>query len=121
MRSPAVYRENFSLLSILFIFAAASFEEIIFRQVILKLFVDQIGLHFLLAALFSSLFYALNHIYFGVNAVWQKLLTGLVYSLLFAASGYNILAPILTHAVQNVTLYAVSVNECKTRWEAKNV
>lgn len=106
IKPPKSYVEKFSLLNLILIILAAGLEELLFRQIYIReLFynIDIIGIALGLGI--STLFYALNHIYFSSFAVVQKIFSGLVFGLLFIISDFNILVPIIAHCTQNVVLY----------------
>lgn len=104
IRPPASYIESFSFLNAILIIFAAALEEILFRQIII---LELYGLFdmLLVGVILSCLLYAVNHIYFSVFSVAQKIVSGFIFSILFIFSGYNILVPIITHCVQNLVLY----------------
>ena len=58
----------------------------------------------------ASFIYSINHIYFGANAVFQKFIVGIIYSLLFVYSSFSVIIPAITHFSQNMILYILSLN-----------
>jgi len=81
-------------------------EEIILRQVLYNTLVS-IGLskdNFVLMLVILSAIYAVNHVTFSINAVFQKFFSGVVFVLLYFMSGQNLFAPIIAHLVQNLFL-----------------
>jgi uncharacterized protein len=83
-------------------------EELILRQFMFTIFYNTIGLGLLLTVLVCAFIYSLNHLYFGVNTLVQKFVSGLVYTLLFYFSGSSVVVPIIAHSVQNLTLLFLS-------------
>lgn len=83
-------------------------EELILRQFMFSIFYNMMGLGLLLTVLLCALIYSLNHLYFGVNTLVQKFVSGLVYTLLFYFSGSSIVMPIVAHSVQNLALLFLS-------------
>ncbi|MGC4020285.1 MAG: CPBP family intramembrane metalloprotease [Muricomes sp.] len=106
IKPPKSYVEAFHIVNVILIILAAGFEEMLFRQILIRelyLGLNDYGLY--IGIVMSSLLYAINHIYFSTFAVMQKLVSGLVFSMLFVFSGFNLGIPIIAHCVQNVTLY----------------
>lgn len=83
-------------------------EELLLRQFIFTIFYNIMGLGLILSILLCALIYSLNHLYFGVNTLIQKFVSGLVYTLLFYISGLSIVIPIIAHLVQNLSLLCLS-------------
>lgn len=79
-------------------------EELIYRQVWFALLAGTFHLPAIVIILVTSLFYGLNHLYFGLNSVLAKFISGCVYGGLYVISGYSILVPIITHVLQNLIL-----------------
>ena len=98
------------LLDIIIIFIGAFCEEIIFRQVFFNILCNIFNVNTYIVIIISAFIYSLNHIYFGSNAVIQKFITGIIYSLLFVYSSFSITAPLIAHFFQNMTLYILSLN-----------
>lgn len=98
---------------IIIIFIGALCEEIIFRQVFFNISYNIFSVNIFTLIILSSFIYALNHIYFGANAVFQKFIAGLIYSLLFVYSSFNIIVPALCHFFQNSILYVLSLKKLK--------
>ena len=84
-------------------------EELILRQALFSLFFMGMKLHLWLVIVLCTVIYALNHIYFGLQALPQKIVSGLIYVCLYYYSGMAILVPILAHSVQNLTLVTVKI------------
>lgn len=82
-------------------------EELIFRLVWINILTMIFGFSIIAGVLFSVIIYALNHMYYGINTVIQKLISGTVYSLLLVMSGGMILAPILCHMTQNIVIVGI--------------
>ncbi|WP_456394248.1 CPBP family intramembrane glutamic endopeptidase [Thermococcus sp.] len=80
------------------------FEELVFRQIWFIYLVNDIGTNPVVAIFIPSIIYGLNHISFGEQAIFQKSFSGIVYGVLYYISGCSILVPLLTHALQNITL-----------------
>lgn len=107
---PKSYLESFSIINVFLIILAASFEEILFRQIIIvELYSTIAGWGMIIGIVLSCILYAINHVYFGVFAVIQKIASGLIFSSLFIVSEYNVLVPIMAHCVQNLVLYIYGV------------
>lgn len=111
----SVYKEPFSLTGLLSIFFAATLEELVFRQFMISGIFIELGLPIVLMILLSSLFYAINHVYYGTFVVLQKFTSGLVFSIVFVMSGYNIIIASLCHFTQNLLLYLYSVDKKRRR------
>lgn len=77
-------------------------EEFIFRLTWIGILSHIFGLAVVLSVFISAVVYALNHIYYGINTVLQKLISGTVYSLLFVLSNGMLLAPVICHVTQNI-------------------
>lgn len=106
IKPPKTYVEKFNAWNLLFIVLAACFEELLFRQILIRELYFELPTRFLvLAVLISAFLYAINHIYFSVFAVAQKFVSALVFAALFVFSGYNLLIPMVAHCVQNTALY----------------
>lgn len=127
MRGPSLYRGRFSAAetacNVLSIAAAASLEELVFRQFMMggifeslsvagSLF-ESFSVMTLPAVCLSALFYAVNHVYFGRFAVIQKFGSGLVFAAIYAVTGGDILACAICHTAQNLFLYFYTV--CRER------
>lgn len=109
-----IYKDRGRIVDLLLIVIAAVLEELIFRQATVNIFMNVFRLNITIVIISSSVIYALNHIYFGVNSVVQKFLSGLILIALFYFSGYNILIPIIAHSSQNLILYFLA-NEGRWR------
>lgn len=84
-------------------------EEIIFRQTFFNIVYTVLGFNIYIVIILSSLVYAINHMYFGTNAVLQKFITGMIYSSLFVLSGYVLIVPVIVHFSQNMILYFLAL------------
>lgn len=82
----------------------AAAEEVLFRGVGLSLLADGLHAPAALAVGVTAVVYALNHLWFGWQTVGQKLLTGVLFGLLYVAAGYSLVVPLLAHVVQNVAV-----------------
>jgi membrane protease YdiL (CAAX protease family) len=87
--------------------AIAIGEEVFFRMIWLGALLA-LGLPVPLAILISSLAYGLNHLMFGGISVASKTVTGCIYGSLYLLSGQSIWLPIVTHILQNLTLFVVA-------------
>ena len=96
------------LFDIIIIFIGALCEEIIFRQVFFNITYNVFNINIYIVIILSAFIYSINHIYFGANAVFQKFIVGIIYSLLFVYSSFSITAPVITHFLQNFILYLLS-------------
>jgi len=52
--------------------------------------------------------FAINHISFGVFAIPQKIVSGLIFTLIYILAGYSILIPTIAHVTQNLLLLFAS-------------
>lgn len=95
---------NLSWQDIAMVMALVIGEEWVLRQMLVSLSLTGFGLTPGVVIALCAAFYALNHITFGPQTVLAKLASGLVYTILFFASGFAILVPILGHAAQNLAL-----------------
>ena len=76
-------------IDIIIIFTGAVCEEIIFRQVFFYILYNVLEVNIFIVIITASFVYSINHIYFGANAVFQKFIVGIIYSLLFVYSSFN--------------------------------
>ena len=97
-------------IDIIIIFTGAVCEEIIFRQVFFYILYNVLEVNILIVIITASFVYSINHIYFGANAVFQKFIVGIIYSLLFVYSSFSVIIPAITHFSQNMILYILSSN-----------
>jgi membrane protease YdiL (CAAX protease family) len=97
-----------SITDILAILALVVGEELILRQFLYNLLVTDFALGLWIALLVCAAAYALNHLGFGGVSVISKLPSGLIYILLFYASGLSIPVVMVAHATQNLALLALS-------------
>jgi membrane protease YdiL (CAAX protease family) len=82
-------------------------EEVFFRMIWLGALLA-LGFPAPLAIVISSLAYGLNHLMFGGISVASKTVTGCIYGSLFLLGGQSIWLPIVTHVLQNLTLFLVA-------------
>lgn len=101
------------LFDIIIIFIGALCEEIIFRQVFFNIVYNVFNINIYIVIILSAFIYSINHIYFGANAVFQKFIVGIIYSLLFVYSSFSIIVPVITHFLQNFILYILSFKRNK--------
>ena len=97
-------------IDIIIIFTGAVCEEIIFRQVFFYILYNVLEVNIFIIIITASFVYSINHIYFGANAVFQKFIVGIIYSLLFVYSSFSVIIPAITHFSQNMILYILSSN-----------
>ncbi len=97
-------------IDIIIIFTGAVCEEIIFRQVFFYILYNVLEVNIFIVIITASFVYSINHIYFGANAVFQKFIVGIIYSLLFVYSSFSVIIPAITHFSQNMILYILSSN-----------
>jgi membrane protease YdiL (CAAX protease family) len=83
-------------------------EELILRQFLFNLLVIDLALALWVVISLCTVAYAINHLSFGIASVISKLPSGLLYVLLFYFTGLSIVAVIIAHATQNLTLLALS-------------
>jgi uncharacterized protein len=93
---------------ILSILALVIGEELILRQLLYHLLATDFGMPRGAVFLLCTVAYAVNHLSFGITSVISKLPSGLLYILLFYASGLSIGVVIVAHATQNLALLALS-------------
>lgn len=93
---------------ILSILALVIGEELILRQLLYNLLATDFALALWVVISICTVAYAMNHLSFGIASVISKLPSGLLYVLLFYASGLSIVAVIVAHATQNLVLLALS-------------
>jgi len=93
---------------ILSILALVIGEELILRQLLYNLLATELLMALWIVILLCTVVYAINHLIFGIASVISKLPSGLLYVLLFYASGLSIGVVIVAHATQNLTLLALS-------------
>lgn len=111
LRPAGIYKGGFSFLNFCSIIAAASLEELVFRQFMMGGILQSLGAYPWLSVLLSAFFYGMNHVYFGRFAVVQKITSGLVFASLYAAGGGNMIPCILCHVTQNLILYFHAVSQ----------
>ena len=99
-----------TFIDIIIIFIGAVCEEIIFRQVFFYILYNVLEVNIFIVIITASFVYSINHIYFGANAVFQKFIVGIIYSLLFVYSSFSVIVPAITHFSQNMILYILSSN-----------
>ena len=105
VQSP--WPEKLSLPDHLLLASIAVGEEVFFRMIWLGALLS-LGLPTPLAILVSSLAYGLNHLMFGGISVASKTVTGCIYGSLYLLGGQSIWLPIVTHVLQNLTLFQVA-------------
>ncbi|WP_241033656.1 CPBP family intramembrane glutamic endopeptidase [Brachyspira hampsonii] len=101
------------LFDIIILFIGVLCEEMIFRQVFFNITYNLFNINIHIIIILSAFIYSINHIYFGANAVFQKFIVGIIYSLLFVFSSFSIIAPVITHFLQNFILYILSFRRNK--------
>jgi membrane protease YdiL (CAAX protease family) len=87
--------------------AIAIGEEVFFRMIWLGALLS-LGFPAPLAIFTSSLAYGLNHLMFGRISVASKTVTGCIYGSLYLLGGQSIWLPIVTHVLQNLTLFQLA-------------
>ncbi|WP_286032999.1 CPBP family intramembrane glutamic endopeptidase [Brachyspira pilosicoli] len=103
-----IINKNNVFFDIIIILIGALCEEIIFRQVFFNILYNILELNIFIVIIISAFIYSINHIYFGANAVFQKFIVGIIYSLLFVYSSFSVIIPAITHFCQNMILYILS-------------
>ena len=93
---------------ILSILALVIGEELILRQLLYNLLVTDFAMALWVVILLCTVAYAMNHLSFGIASAISKLPSGLLYVLLFYASGLSVVVVIVAHATQNLALLALS-------------
>jgi membrane protease YdiL (CAAX protease family) len=83
-------------------------EELILRQLLFNLLAIDLALALWVVISLCTVAYAINHLSFGIESVISKLPSGLLYVLLFYLTGLSVVAVIIAHATQNLTLLALS-------------
>ena len=92
------------LLSILFVGAV---EEFLYRGIWLNVGVIALGFPKFVAVFLAAAAYAGGHLFFGVQVVTQKLISGILFGVLAVATG-TVLAPICAHLALNVCVIALA-------------
>jgi uncharacterized protein len=82
-------------------------EEVFYRMIWLGALLA-LGFPAALAIVISSLAYGLNHLRFGGISVASKTVTGCIYGSLYLLGGQSIWLPIVTHILQNLTLFQMA-------------
>jgi membrane protease YdiL (CAAX protease family) len=93
---------------ILSILALVVGEELILRQLLYNVLATDFAMALWIVILLCTVAYAMNHLSFGAASAISKLPSGLLYVLLFYASGLSIGVVIVAHATQNLALLALS-------------
>lgn len=81
----------------------AMLEEIIFRGVWYEVLVNLMNLKFYIFILLSSVFFGINHMWFGRGVFLQKIISGACFSIIYVISG-NLLLVLLTHIIENIII-----------------
>jgi membrane protease YdiL (CAAX protease family) len=98
-------RGNVGLLAVSLVVAwtlAGFGEEMVYRGYILNRFADFSGHKqwgWGVGILLSTAFFGLAHLYQGVTGVWETAVSGLIFAILYMASGRNLWLPIITHGM----------------------
>ena len=82
-------------------------EEFVFRKLGFLLLGDSLGLGVPATLAVTAFFYALNHTFFGPGLICAKFLSGILYGVLFIASG-SLIPSIIAHLGYNYALLAVA-------------
>jgi membrane protease YdiL (CAAX protease family) len=93
---------------VLSILALVAGEELVLRQLLYRLLAEDCAMTPWIVIAICTIAYAVNHLHFGPASVISKLVSGLLYVLLFVFSGLSIGVVILAHATQNLTLLRLS-------------
>lgn len=91
-----------SVLMVLLTIMCGISEEIIFRQIWFYIMGIRMGIPMAFIMLITSLVYVLNHMYFGVYTMIQKMFTGMMLGILYIISGGSVLIPLIAHGSQNL-------------------
>ncbi len=83
------------------LFAIAVAEEFLYRQICFGIFEHYFNFPLWSVLVITSLMYGLNHLFFGLSAVFTKTLMGLIYGSLYIFGDHSILLPIIAHTLQN--------------------
>lgn len=102
------YSVKIDLMVILLIITLVVLEELILRQAIFTIFFNGFQFQVWLVIALSALIYGLNHIFFGLSIVPQKIMSGVIFALLYYYSGLALVIPFLAHLTQNLTLLKFS-------------
>jgi membrane protease YdiL (CAAX protease family) len=81
-------------------------EEFVFRLLDFNVLVTSLGLSLLPVLAITSLLYALNHTQFGMQVMIQKLASGVLFGLVYFATG-SLLVPLVAHVGYNWSLVAM--------------
>lgn len=98
--------KNFSFI-MLFSVVVGTWEEIVFRQLLITLVLSVFRFSYWSAIVLSAACFALNHLRFGFKTVIIKLLSGVVYASLFVFSDFSVVPSIVCHATQNIFTLAL--------------
>ena len=86
--------------------ATAIAEELLYRGLWIGTLHERLGLASAAAVLAAAFAYALGHVFFGMNIVAQKTVTGAVFGALLVASG-SLAVPLIAHVTQNLAVSAL--------------
>lgn len=105
------YKDILKVIDVILIIFFIICEELISRQAFFTIFYFDMRLNIYLIFFLISLFYGLNHLFYGLKVLPQKIITGLIYTGLYYFSGFAIIVPIIAHVVQNCSLIILSKKE----------
>lgn len=76
-------------------------EELIFRGLWFEILLNTWKVPIIITLLISSIFFAINHIAFGIEIFMEKIIAAIVFGFIYIISG-NLLLVMLTHALENI-------------------
>ena len=92
----------------------AFFEEMTYRLLWFDILLQKWELPFILVLLITTIFYALNHLLMGKEILYAKLLTGLLYGMIYYWSG-NIWLVLFIHIGGNLWIDCLNIYQAKKR------
>lgn len=79
-------------------------EEFIWRGFLITLLRSNLSLSLWVSIMLSSIFFGLNHYYFGLRAIISKTLDGAIWGLLFVSTR-NVIIPFISHAALDIWVW----------------
>lgn len=99
-RISECFLPNNFLISLLLLTAIPLLEELIWRGMLIGVVSEKLAFNLYGTIMLSAISYGSIHLYFGLKEASIKTLSGIIFSILFMASG-SIIVPFLTHATMN--------------------
>ncbi|QSZ27196.1 CPBP family intramembrane metalloprotease [Aceticella autotrophica] len=101
------YWQRQNIIITIFIILIALFEELIFRKIWFDILSSSFGFSILATILLTSLIYGLNHLYFGIYTVLQKIISGALLGTLFCLSGGSVAISFIAHGLENLLISVI--------------